>query len=30
MNRRVVVTGMSGVTAFGNDWQHIEPKTACM
>ncbi|WP_060988037.1 beta-ketoacyl-ACP synthase [Photobacterium leiognathi] len=26
MNRRVVVTGMSGVTAFGNDWQHIEPK----
>ncbi|WP_305419378.1 beta-ketoacyl-ACP synthase [Photobacterium leiognathi] len=26
MNRRVVVTGMSGVTAFGNEWQHIEPK----
>ncbi|PSV18921.1 beta-ketoacyl-ACP synthase II [Photobacterium leiognathi subsp. mandapamensis] len=26
MNRRVVVTGMSGVTAFGNDWQQIEPK----
>ncbi|MGF1688570.1 beta-ketoacyl-ACP synthase [Photobacterium japonica] len=26
MNRRVVVTGMSGVTAFGNDWQAIEPK----
>ena len=26
MNRRVVVTGMSGVTAFGNDWQSIEPK----
>lgn len=26
MNRRVVVTGMSGITAFGNDWQHIEPK----
>ncbi len=26
MTRRVVVTGMSGVTAFGNDWQSIEPK----
>ncbi|MFA0438705.1 beta-ketoacyl-ACP synthase II [Vibrio sp. 10N.286.49.C2] len=26
MNRRVVVTGMSGVTAFGNDWGSIEPK----
>ncbi|MCZ4370967.1 beta-ketoacyl-ACP synthase [Vibrio diazotrophicus] len=26
MNRRVVVTGMSGVTAFGNDWQTIEPR----
>ncbi len=26
MRRRVVVTGMSGVTAFGNDWQAIEPK----
>ncbi|CAK1728420.1 beta-ketoacyl-ACP synthase [Vibrio crassostreae] len=26
MTRRVVVTGMSGVTAFGNDWQQIEPK----
>ena len=26
MSRRVVVTGMSGVTAFGNDWEHIEPK----
>ncbi len=26
MNRRVVVTGMSGVTAFGNDWESIEPK----
>lgn len=26
MSRRVVVTGMSGVTAFGNDWQSIEPK----
>ncbi|WP_027697845.1 beta-ketoacyl-ACP synthase [Vibrio litoralis] len=26
MSRRVVVTGMSGVTAFGNDWQAIEPK----
>ncbi|MFA0072064.1 beta-ketoacyl-ACP synthase, partial [Vibrio breoganii] len=26
MTHRVVVTGMSGVTAFGNDWQHIEPK----
>ncbi len=26
MRRRVVVTGMSGVTAFGNDWEAIEPK----
>ncbi|EGR8990877.1 beta-ketoacyl-ACP synthase II [Vibrio vulnificus] len=26
MNRRVVVTGMSGVTAFGNDWKSVEPK----
>ncbi|ELA9391965.1 beta-ketoacyl-ACP synthase [Vibrio parahaemolyticus] len=26
MNRRVVVTGMSGVTEFGNDWQSVEPK----
>ncbi|MGY2573517.1 beta-ketoacyl-ACP synthase [Vibrio sp. C8] len=26
MNRRVVVTGMSGVTAFGNDWKSIEPR----
>ncbi|HCE2384592.1 TPA: beta-ketoacyl-ACP synthase [Vibrio parahaemolyticus] len=26
MNSRVVVTGMSGVTAFGNDWQSVEPK----
>ncbi|WP_165311764.1 beta-ketoacyl-ACP synthase [Vibrio ziniensis] len=26
MSRRVVVTGMSGVTAFGNDWQSIEPR----
>ncbi|KHT43972.1 beta-ketoacyl-ACP synthase [Vibrio sinaloensis] len=26
MSRRVVVTGMSGVTAFGNDWDSIEPK----
>lgn len=26
MGRRVVVTGMSGVTAFGNDWAAIEPK----
>ncbi|ENV3693076.1 TPA: beta-ketoacyl-ACP synthase [Vibrio parahaemolyticus] len=26
MNRRVVVSGMSGVTAFGNDWQSVEPK----
>lgn len=24
--RRVVVTGMSGVTAFGNDWETVEPK----
>ncbi|USD99355.1 beta-ketoacyl-ACP synthase [Vibrio sp. SCSIO 43133] len=26
MSRRVVVTGMSGVTAFGNDWAAVEPK----
>ncbi|EPW6911532.1 beta-ketoacyl-ACP synthase [Vibrio parahaemolyticus] len=26
MSHRVVVTGMSGVTAFGNDWQSVEPK----
>lgn len=26
MSRRVVVTGMSGITAFGNDWHTIEPK----
>ena len=26
MSRRVVITGMSGVTAFGNDWQTIQPK----
>ncbi len=26
MNRRVVVTGMSGVTAFGNDWASVGPK----
>lgn len=26
MSFRVVVTGMSGVTAFGNDWKNIEPK----
>ncbi|MBD1575173.1 MULTISPECIES: beta-ketoacyl-ACP synthase [Vibrio] len=26
MNRRVVVTGMSGVTAFGNNWATILPK----
>ncbi|NAW81875.1 beta-ketoacyl-ACP synthase [Vibrio sp. V43_P6S15P86] len=26
MSRRVVVTGMSGVTAFGNEWQSVEPK----
>ncbi|GLO62006.1 beta-ketoacyl-ACP synthase II [Vibrio sp. MACH09] len=26
MSRRVVITGMSGVTAFGNDWQAIQPK----
>ncbi|MCK6264377.1 beta-ketoacyl-ACP synthase [Vibrio sp. ZSDE26] len=26
MSQRVVVTGMSGITAFGNDWQTIEPK----
>ncbi len=26
MSRRVVVTGMSGITAFGNHWQAIEPK----
>lgn len=23
MNRRVVVTGMAGVTAFGNDWASV-------
>lgn len=26
MSRRVVVTGMSGVTAFGNDWSVIAPR----
>ncbi|WP_295892014.1 beta-ketoacyl-ACP synthase [uncultured Vibrio sp.] len=26
MNHRVVVTGMSGVTALGSDWQTIEPR----
>ncbi|MDG3087543.1 beta-ketoacyl-ACP synthase [Vibrio hannami] len=26
MNRRVVVTGMSGVTAFGNSWESVMPK----
>ncbi|CAM2926250.1 beta-ketoacyl-ACP synthase [Vibrio rarus] len=26
MTHRVVVTGMSGVTAFGDDWESIEPK----
>ncbi|MEZ8029731.1 beta-ketoacyl-ACP synthase [Enterovibrio norvegicus] len=26
MNRRVVVTGMSGVTAFGNNWQDVSAK----
>ncbi|RWX56031.1 beta-ketoacyl-ACP synthase [Photobacterium chitinilyticum] len=26
MSHRVVITGMSGVTAFGNDWQTVEPK----
>jgi 3-oxoacyl-[acyl-carrier-protein] synthase II len=26
MSRRVVVTGMSGVTALGNDWQGVEKK----
>ncbi|EGQ8053399.1 beta-ketoacyl-ACP synthase [Vibrio alginolyticus] len=26
MSHRVVVTGMSGVTALGNDWQSVEPK----
>lgn len=26
MNRRVVVTGMGGVTALGNDWTAIEPR----
>ncbi|EOD80564.1 3-oxoacyl-[ACP] synthase [Grimontia indica] len=30
MNRRVVITGMSGVTAFGNDWQSVQPKLAAM
>ena len=24
MSRRVVVTGMSGVTAFGNNWDEIK------
>lgn len=26
MNRRVVVTGMSGVTAFGQNWESLYPK----
>ncbi|EOU2461178.1 beta-ketoacyl-ACP synthase [Vibrio navarrensis] len=26
MNRRVVVTGMSGVTAFGHGWASVEPR----
>ncbi|MCF1427569.1 MAG: beta-ketoacyl-ACP synthase [Shewanella sp.] len=26
MSRRVVITGMSGVTAFGNCWAEIEPR----
>ncbi|MEZ8968521.1 beta-ketoacyl-ACP synthase II [Vibrio breoganii] len=26
MSHRVVVTGMAGITAFGNDWESIEPK----
>lgn len=26
MNRRVVVTGMAGVTAFGNDWASVKPR----
>ncbi|PMN92907.1 beta-ketoacyl-ACP synthase [Enterovibrio norvegicus] len=26
MNRRVVVTGMSGVTAFGNNWKDVSAK----
>ncbi|MDD1791882.1 beta-ketoacyl-ACP synthase [Enterovibrio sp. ZSDZ42] len=26
MNRRVVITGMSGVTAFGNEWQDVQLK----
>ena len=24
--KRVVVTGMAGVTAFGNDWQSVGPR----
>ncbi|WP_407331343.1 beta-ketoacyl-ACP synthase [Enterovibrio sp. 27052020O] len=30
MNRRVVITGMSGVTAFGNTWQDVHPKLSAM
>lgn len=26
MTRRVVITGMAGITAFGNDWQTILPR----
>jgi len=26
MTRRVVVTGMSGITAFGDNWKEIQPK----
>jgi 3-oxoacyl-[acyl-carrier-protein] synthase II len=26
MTRRVVITGMAGVTAFGNDWQTVLPR----
>ncbi|WP_392558849.1 beta-ketoacyl-ACP synthase [Orbus mooreae] len=26
MSRRVVITGMGGITAFGNDWKSIEDK----
>lgn len=26
MSRRVVITGMSGITALGNDWQTIQPR----
>ncbi|OED84838.1 beta-ketoacyl-ACP synthase II [Vibrio breoganii] len=26
MSHRVVVTGMAGITAFGNNWESIEPK----